>query len=101
MVLLEWFFPCLWWLWSLCISFSCSPRKTLAVFLVLCFVLGDFLVKGVTGKYLTAKQEYKKICLEKLESLQISVLLLCVIPHPVAAGTLMLLGTPFQLGPTV
>lgn len=42
---------------------SCSLRKTiavflvvpLAVFLVLYFVLGDFLVKGVAGKYFTGE----------------------------------------------
>lgn len=90
MVLLECFFPALWWLFSSPISFSCSLRKALpvflvvplAVFLVLYFALSDFLVKGVTGKYFTAKQEHKELCLEKLESLQSSVLFLCV-PHPV------------------
>lgn len=59
----------------------------LAVFLVLYVVSGDFLVKGVTGKHFTAKQEHKEVCLEKLESLQISALLLCV-PHPVTTNAL-------------
>lgn len=67
--------------------FSCSLRKTsvvpLAVFSVFYFVSGGFLVKGATGKYFTAKQECKEVCLEKFESLQISAHLPCVVLHPV------------------